>query len=81
METPLQKFSGYNFCTQKVKIQIQLTNQNLWGKVKGNEQSPTTPNKLLEWQSKDDKAKSIVGLGLSNFELRHVDLEQSSKEI
>jgi hypothetical protein len=56
-------------------------NKNLWGIVKGIEQSPTDPNKLLEWQSRDDKAKAIIGLALSDSELHHVDLEKSSKEI
>jgi hypothetical protein len=30
-------------------------NKILWGIVKGIEKSPTNPNKLLEWQSRDDK--------------------------
>jgi hypothetical protein len=60
---------------------MQLMNKNLWGIVKGTEKSPIDPNKLLEWQSRDDKAKAIIGLALSNFELHHVDLEKSSKII
>jgi hypothetical protein len=61
---------------------MQLMNKNLWGIVKGTEQSPTDPNKLLnEWQSRDDKAKAIIGLALLDSKLHHVDLEKSSKEI
>jgi hypothetical protein len=56
-------------------------NKNLWGIVKGNEQSSTDQNKLLEWQSRDDKAKAIIGFSLSNSELHPVDLKKSSKEI
>jgi hypothetical protein len=65
----------------KVKIQMQLMNKNLWGIVKGTEAEPTNPNKLIKWQSKDDKEKAIIGLSLSNSELHHVDLDESSKEI
>jgi Mg2+/Co2+ transporter CorB len=55
--------------------------QNMWGIVKGTEKSLADPNKLLEWQSRDDKAKAIIGLALSGFELYHIDLEISSKVI
>jgi len=41
-------------------------NKSLWGIVKGNGQSPTNSNKLLEWKRKYDKAKSIMGLSLSD---------------
>lgn len=54
---------------------------NLWGIVKGNGQSPIDQNKSLEWQRRDDKAIAIIGLCLSDFELHHVDVEKSSKEI
>jgi hypothetical protein len=86
MEMPLEKYSGFNFHTWKVKIQMQLMNKSLWGIVKGTEQAPRDPikldpNKLLEWKSRDDKAKAIIGLALIDSELHHVDLEKSSKEI
>lgn len=41
-------------------------NKNMWRIVKGNEKSPIDLNKLLEWQSKDDKTKFIVDLALSD---------------
>jgi hypothetical protein len=53
----------------------------LWGIVKGIEKSLTDPNKLSEWQNRDDKAKAIIGLALLDFELHHIDLEKSSKVI
>jgi hypothetical protein len=56
-------------------------NKNPWGIVKGTEQSPTDPNKLLEWQIRDEKVKVLIGFALSVFELHHVDLEKSSKEM
>jgi hypothetical protein len=51
------------------------------GNSKGTEQSPIDPNKLLEWQNRDDKAKAIISLALSDSELHHIDLEKPSKEI
>ncbi|KAH9327354.1 hypothetical protein KI387_007532, partial [Taxus chinensis] len=60
---------------------MQLMNKNLWGIVNGKETTPTDASKLLEWQSRDDRAKAIIGLALSDSELHHVDLDKSSKEI
>eukprot|EP01018_Ginkgo_biloba_P034981 Gb_38096 [translate_table: standard] len=81
METPIEKFNGHNFHTWKVKIQMQLMNKNLWHIVNGTNVVPTEAKILIEWKSKDDKAKSIIGLALSDSKLHHVDLKISSKEI
>ena len=81
MEMSFEKYSGVNFHTWKVKIQMQLMNKNLWGIVKGTEATLVDLSTLIEWESRDDKAKAIIGLTLSNSELHHVDLDKSSKEI
>jgi hypothetical protein len=60
---------------------MQLINKNLWGIIKGTEQSLKYPNKLLEWKSIDDKAKATISLDLLDSEIHHVDLEKSSKEM
>jgi hypothetical protein len=60
---------------------MQLMNKNLWGIVKGIEATPANPNKLIEWESRDDKEKAIIGLAFSDSELHRVDLDKSSKEI
>jgi hypothetical protein len=60
---------------------MQLMNKNLWGIVKVIEAEPIYLNKLIEWWSRDDKEKMIIGLTLSYSELHHVDLDKSSKEI
>lgn len=77
----LDKFSGLNFPSWKVKIQLQLMNKNLWGIVNGSEGAPTDAKELVEWKNRDDKAKSIIGLALSNSQLHHVDLTKTSQEI
>ena len=81
MEMQLEKHTSFNFHTWKVKIQMQLTNKNIQGIIKGTEPTPKDPNKLIEWQSIDDKAKAIIDLALSDLELHHVDLDKSSKDI
>jgi hypothetical protein len=65
-KTPLKKLNVINFHTWKVKIQMQLMNKNLWGIVKGTKAEPTETKQLIEWKNKDEKAKSIIGLTLSN---------------
>ena len=80
MEFPLEKFNGHNFHTSKVKIQLHLMSKNLWGIVKDTEIEPTQPPaKVVEWKNRDNHAKSIIGLALSNLELHHIDLDKSSK--
>jgi len=81
MEIPLEKFNGHNFDTRMVKIQMQSKNKSLWGVVKGTETEPARSNKIITWQSRDDKAKSIIGLAISDSEPHHVDLDKFSKEI
>jgi hypothetical protein len=78
---PLEKFNGINFHTWKVKIQMHLMNKGLWSIVKGNEKAPTDVKLLSEWEKKEDKAKAIIGLALSDTQLHLVDLAKSSKEI
>jgi hypothetical protein len=56
-------------------------NKNLWGISKGTKEALADSNKLIEWKSIDDKAKSIIGLSLTDSNLHRVDLDKSSKEI
>ena len=82
MEIPIEKFNGHNFHTWKVKIQLHLMIKNLWGIVKGIETEPTQPpTRVVEWKNRDNHAKSIIGLALSDSELHHIDLDKSSEEI
>ncbi|KAH9312384.1 hypothetical protein KI387_027419, partial [Taxus chinensis] len=81
MEMPLEKFNGLNFHTWKVKIQMQLMNKNIWRIVDGKEPAPLHPTRLAEWEIRDDKAKAIIGLALSDSELHYVDLDKNPKDI
>jgi hypothetical protein len=77
----LEKFNGFNFHTWKVKIQLQMMHKNLWGIVKGTEKAPTDPKQLIEWEKREDRAKSILGLSLADSQLHLIDLEKSSEEM
>ena len=54
-------------------------NKNLWGIIKGIEQSSIGPKKLLEWERRDDKINAIISLPLPYLEIHHEDFEKSSK--
>jgi hypothetical protein len=77
----LEKFNGPNFHTWKVKIQLQMMHKNLWGIVKGTEKEPTDPRQLIEWEKREDRAKSILGLSLADSQLHLINLEKSSEEM
>ena len=78
---PMEKFDGNNFHTWKVRIQMHLMNRGLWSIVKGTEQAPNDPRLLVEWKKKEEKAKAIIGLALSDMQLHLIDLAKSSNEI
>jgi hypothetical protein len=78
---PMEKFNGFNFHTWKVKIQMHLMNRGVWSIVKGTEKAPSDPRLLVEWEKKEEKAKAIIGLALSDTQLHLIDLEKPSKEI
>ena len=60
---------------------MHLMSKNLWGILKGTEPELESPNNLIEWQIRDNNAKSIIDLALSDFGLHLIDLDKSSKEI
>lgn len=77
----LEKFNGHNFHTWKVKIQLHLMHKNLWGIVNGTKSQPTDPTQSSAWEQKKEKAKSIIGLSLSDSKLHLIDLDKSSFQI
>ena len=60
---------------------MHLMNRRLWSIVKGTELAPTNPKLLVEWEKKEKKDKSIIGLALSYTQLHFIDLAKTSKEI
>ena len=78
---PLDKFNGINFHTWKVKMQMHLMNKGLWSVVKGTEKASADAKLFDEWEKKEDMAKAIIGLGLSDDQLHLIDIGKTSKEI
>jgi len=72
---PIDKFNGFNFHTWKIKIQMHLMNKGVWSIVKGTEKAPSDPRLLAEWEKKEEKAKTIIGLALLETKLHLIDLE------
>jgi hypothetical protein len=60
---------------------MQLMNKKFWVIVKRIDAALVDLNNLIEWESRHDKEKSIIGLTLSDLELHQIDLDKSSKEI
>jgi hypothetical protein len=53
--------------------------QKIMGYIKGIETEPTQPNELIEWQNRNDKAKSIIGLAVLDSELHcYTNLQKKS---
>ena len=78
---PMEKFNGNNFHTWKVKVQMHLMNRGLWSIVKGIELVSIDPRLLVEWEKKEEKAKSIISLALSDTQLLLIDLAKTSYKI
>lgn len=60
---------------------MHLMRKTLWAIVNNTKLEPTQPTKLIVLKNIDKNAKSIIGLELSNLELHHINLDESSKEI
>jgi len=58
-----------------------MMHKNLWGIVKGTKKTPTDAKQLIEWEKREDRAKSILGLSLADSQLHLIDLEKSSEEM
>lgn len=57
METPLEKFNGLKFSYLEGENSNATDKGKFVGNVKWIETEPTQPYKLIEWQSRDNKAK------------------------
>ena len=58
-----------------------MMSMNLQSIVKGTERAPTDARHLNEWEKREERAKSILGLSLSDSQLHLIDLQKSSAEI
>ena len=77
----IPKFEGPKFHTWKIKIQLLLVEKDLWDIVNETIQKPVDADKITKWTTKDHRASALIGLGLSDAYLHHIDLSKTSKEI
>ena len=64
------KFEGASFHTWQTKIKFTLM---LWNIVNGKEKKPSTREGEVNWISKEEKALSIIVLGLSDEYIHYID--------
>ena len=79
--TTIPKFEGPEFHTWQIKIQLLLIERDLWSIVNGTIQKPQDADEITKWMAKDQRASALIGLGLSDAYLHHIDLSRTSKEI
>ena len=77
----IPKFEGLEFHTWQIKIQLLLIEKDLWDIVNGTIQKPQDADEITNWTAKDHRASALIGLGLSDAYLHHIDLSKTSKEI
>lgn len=79
--TNIEKFDGINVTHWQTKIQLVLMQYNVWCLVKGSEPKPegieTSPAVIL-WSDKNDRALAIIGIGLGDNYIHHLDLESTA---
>lgn len=80
----MDKFNGSNFPTWQTKARLLLMKEGVWNVVKGIEKEPTLDQgaeKQRIWQDKNDKATALIGLGLADSLIHHVDFDKTAKEV
>jgi hypothetical protein len=45
---------------------MHLMNRGVWSIVKGTKKASSDPRLLIEWEKKEEKAKVVIGLALSD---------------
>ena len=72
--TTIPKFEGPKFHKWKIKIQLLLIEKYLWDIVNGTIQKPQDVDEIKKSMAKDHRAFALIGLGLSDAYLHHIDL-------
>lgn len=77
----IPKFEGHEFHTWKIKVQLSLIEKDLWEIVDGTVTKPQDADAATKWMTKFCTAMTLIGLGLSDAYLHHIDLSKTSKTI
>ena len=77
----IKKFDDINFTHWQTKIQLILMQYNVWRLIKGCEPKPEGSDLsplVITWSDKNDRALAIIGLGLGNNYIHHLNLESTA---
>lgn len=78
----VEKFSGTNFPTWQTKLRLLLMRESIRNVVNGKEEKPTSDAaKILLWEKANDKALAIIGLGLADNLIHHLDFDKAASEL
>ena len=81
LSSHIEKFSGTNFTHWQTKIRLVLMQYNVWKIVKGIEPRPQGEEGLSTWNDKNDRALAIIGLGLADNYIHHLNLDSTTYEV
>ena len=71
----ISKFESHEFHTWQAKVQLVLIEKDLSEIVNGTIKKPQDVDEQSKWTAKDHKATAVIGLGLSDAYLHHIDLK------
>lgn len=74
----VEKLNNTNYFTWKFKLELLLINDDLWSAF--TEEQPSTAARLREWQRKDDKARTTIGLLVEDSQLVHIRGKRTALE-
>src|ERR1043165_4383060 len=72
----IAKVNNQNYQTWKFKMELLLTKEDLWETIVKEAPDPVT----TEWQTKDGKARAIIGLQVEDNQLHLVRKQTTAKE-
>ena len=82
----VERLDSTNYQTWKSRMRYVLEDKDIWEVVSGEEEQPTIGEEeeddtaLKEWKKKDKKARTTIGLALSDSELLRIDDAETSHQ-
>ena len=77
--TEALKLNGENYVNWEFKMITVLEALSLWPIVKGDEQKPTDPLSLADWNSRESQAKVLIRMSIKGNIIPHIRNSKASK--
>ena len=74
------KFNGKNYVNWKFKLITVLEALDLWLIVKADEQKPTNPLSISDWESRETQAKVLIHMSVKDNIIPHIKNFKTSKD-